>query len=163
MGEKSKAKANNAKFKSSLEIFKTLDCSAEDECNVINSLTKPDSRIKNLNTISDELKYVFGDNWISNYRPQTELPYKYISVLGRGDTGDPWWVAICLLIAKQGKLRRLLNWHSMWGDDKAIDVQKKTFDMIEKCIQEYHPKYHIFVVPDEYGCSKGFVKWNFEL
>lgn len=161
--EKSAAKASDATFKRASEIFDTLDCSTEDECNVINLLIKPDSRIKTLNTISYELKYVFGDDWISNYRPQTELPFKYISTFGDGDTGNPWWVAITVLLAKQGKLRRHLAIHSMWGDDNAIDIQKKTFDMIEKCIQKYHPEYHIVIVPDKCGYSKGFVRWNFQL
>lgn len=163
LGEKSAVKASNARFKRASEIFDTLDCSTEDECNVINSLLEPKDRIVALNTISDELEYIFGDNWISKYKPETELPFKYINTFGGDMTGNPWWVAINVLIAKQGKLNRLLRTHSIWGTDDSVNVQKKTFDMIEKCIQKYHPEYYIVIVPDYYGCSKGYVRWNFEL
>lgn len=161
--EKSATKVSDSKFRKASEIFETLHCSVEDECSVINSLMKPKDRVMTLNTISDELEYIFGDNWMSKYKPETELPFKYVSTFGSDRTGNPWWVAINVLLANQGKLNALLRTHSLWGTDDAVNIQKKTFDMIERCIQKYRPEYYIVIVPDNFGGSKGFVRWNFQL
>ena len=163
LGEKSAAKASDARFKRSSAILDTMDCSTDDEINTFYLLTKPDSRMEALNTIADELRYIFGNDWASKYEPQKEFSYKYISLFADDHTGNQWWAAVYILLAKQQKLRRRLRLHSIWGDAEHVNIQKRTFDMIEKCIQKYHPEYHIVIVPDNYGGSKGFVRWNFEL
>lgn len=164
--EKSALKASDARCKRTSEVLNTLCCDTFVECSVMNSLMKSDSRITVLNTIADELKYVFGDNWISHYKPKTELSFDYISTSKRFENGNPWWVAINILLAKQGKISRLMGMYSIKGSDESVDIQKKTLEIMEKCIQKYHPNYYVVITPDNSGyisCIKGNVRWDSHL
>lgn len=80
--------------------------------------------------LSDDLQYVFGDNW----RDMFDLNRAYVDV-----DYPPFW-ALQLLLAKQG----LVSWKSVafgyqTGDPKTFEYHKRFCERIEKYIVEYYP------------------------
>lgn len=166
LSEKSSLKASNARRKRRSEVLRSLFCDTATECRVIDSLAKSDSRFVVLNTIADELKYLFGDDWMDYYKPGIDLPSNYISTSKSYKTGLPWWMAENILVAKQGKISTLMCIRDLIGSDEAVDVQKKTLGIMEKYIQKYHPNYYLVITPDNSGyisCVKGYARWDCRL
>ena len=156
------------KFHDNVDEWKNL----LDGCDVMREterqLTNPDTRWEALNSIADQLKFVYGEGWETLYYSEPSF---------RGDYRWSQWIqAAQILVAKRGKidvdmgLYRGIELSFMNESERAVVL--RVFQVVEQFIQEYlninhpdKPSILLYFVPEmkiktRHSSRKPEIYWN---
>lgn len=144
--EKSIEYNNKKKEKEDAKFRESILCSLDEDAEIIKSLIKGDKsqQMETLDTISDELKEVFGEGWKKYY-------------LGSSDdwstmfVTEPWGMSYYILASKNGKLPAA-GGVSPYGLGHNMQEERrwqviKTFEIVERNMQKEHPEMRLVFVP----------------
>jgi hypothetical protein len=163
--DKSARNYNAKRFQNGTEMFNEISSDGALDTQMIISLRNPETRWNLLNSICSELHEVFGNGWEDKYNSTANfVESKYYMQEFDDSRGNPWWVAHSILISKAGRVPILLRRHELHGSSEMIDIQIKTFRIIEREIKKVHPRYGIVITQTKnsgFGC--GWINWNFDV
>lgn len=128
-------------------------------------------RMESLRQISAELKEVYGENWISEFKGTYSEDNYWMA--------DPWSIAFHLILAKKGLLPSIYSYKLGYKSEQLRKIQIHTCHIIEKLMQQKHPALDLklLFVPEitynGYGKNarkiyreevyRGKLIWNFEV
>lgn len=175
-------------------LFKIIDDKAETECHqkevikvteIRNELKVPISlendisaylrdevlRMESLRQISAELKEIYGENWISEFRGTYSEDHYWMA--------DPWSIAFHLILAKKGLLPSIYSYKLGYKSEQLRKIQIHTCHIIENLMRQKHPTLDLKLVfvpgmtYSGYGKNihkiyyeevyRGKLIWNFEV
>lgn len=125
-----------------------------------NKLQNPKERAELLETIKDEMEFVFGDAW------RYDLPPYKNSADTVSITESPWGLIYRILLSKEGQLGFGDTTYNFWWcfDEMLIKRIIKACIIIERNIKQYYPELSLLYMPNSYfGGQPGSILRNGEI
>lgn len=141
------------------EINQKITASRAEEEYIKNVLKSNGSRWDALNSISSELRQIYGTEWKKYFIDLSNFESEYTMIY------FPWGKAYHLLLSKSGKIPSLFAAKYQLGGvgDERMKYIIKTCQCIEKNIQLYYPELRILFVPGKQTYVKDGCKFYSEL
>lgn len=133
-----KTEREKAKFRESISL--TLEEARELNIEFLEG--DRDYQMRVLESISEELTEVFGENWKEYYLGSS----RYCSTI---NVYEPWGMAYHILASKKGKLTGIVSSYSL-GHNMQEERRRqviKTFEIVERNMQKEHPEMRLVFVP----------------
>ncbi len=144
-----------------------LHVDLEKEREVLDDITNPKKNPEMINSIADEMKYIYGDGW-ERFKGMV-LSANYINNNLKLDVN-----IIALVYMAKNVMGNVFREYSLGGREEDYGKQMKALHMIEKCMQEandFAPDVRLMFMPMDFvkeGTEKkypqhGTFKWEFEV
>lgn len=127
----------------SAEINKKIMATRGEEDSIKYALKNIETRWQMLNSISDELREIYGIDWRKHFQEDSKFESEYSMIY------FPWGKAYHLLLSKRGRIPCLFSSTYQLGGvgDERMNYIIKTCQCIERNIRIYYPELKIMFVP----------------
>lgn len=178
--ENAKRNTSETRLNKQKNMSEMLWSTPEEERKLQNALIDEHDKWVLLNSISDDMITIFGENWQEAFDGDWHEKYRTNKDFGciLNAIYNPYHVALHILLSKRGKIKWLLTTGYEISNPDGIFEQEgiRTLQIVERNIREHYPEYdlQLFFMPkhelDANGmyafCNEtwqGKVVWNYEI